>query len=163
FVYFLNNYNAADKPVLSEIVQNEIRGCELGIKLSAEPAENKVQLMHLNNNVNSPETEFAPIPFTDDVLYYSSTMSNKARICFTMREKGGDWKKSAQPKNFPDIPNEHFCNGTLTPDNKRFYFTICQSQESWGGLTTRCEINVIKKNRRYLDHATASARLHQPR
>lgn len=145
FVYFLNNYNAADKPVLSEIVQNEIRGCELGIKLSAEPAENKVQLMHLNNNVNSPETEFAPIPFTDDVLYYSSTMSNKARIYFTMREKGGDWKKSAQPKNFPDIPNEHFCNGTLTPDNKRFYFTICQSQESWGGLTTRCEINVIKK------------------
>lgn len=145
FVYFLNNYNGDDKALITEIVQNEIRGCELGIKLSAEPLNNGIQVLHLNSNVNSPETEFAPIPFNDNVLYFSSTMSNKARIYFTMREKDGDWKKSTPPKNFPDIPNDHFCNGTLTPDSKRFYFTLCKSVESWGGLTTRCEINVIKK------------------
>jgi hypothetical protein len=145
FVYFLNNYSGADKAVMSEIVQNEIRGCELGIKLTSEMLAADVSVLHLGTNINSPETEFAPIAFTDDVLYFSSTMSNKARIYFTMRDKGEDWKKAAPPKSFPEIPNEHYCNGSLSPDGKRFYFTICKSIESWGGLTTRCEINVIKK------------------
>lgn len=145
FVYYREKYSGADRAILQEVVQNEILGCELGIKLSGEPMTKDVQLLHLSGEVNSPETEFAPIPFNDNVLYFSSNMSNKAKIYFTMREKEGDWKKAAPPKNFPEIPNEHFCNGTLTPDGKRFYFTICKSIENWGGLTTRCEINMIKK------------------
>ncbi|MEZ5058759.1 MAG: hypothetical protein R2879_17120 [Saprospiraceae bacterium] len=145
FVYYLNNYNEGDKAIITEVVQNEIRGCELGIKLYSEDAPENVKVLHPGNEINSPETEFAPIPFNDDVLYFSSTVSNKARIYFTMRDKSGNWKKAGPPKNFPELPDKHYGNGTLTPDGKRFYFTICESEENWGGLTTRCEINVIKK------------------
>lgn len=144
FIYFIERYKGEDKAVVDRIVQNEIRGCELGIKFG-ENSSPEIDVFHLSTQVNSPETEFAPIPFNENVLYYSSTMSNKARIYFTMRDGDGNWAKAGAPKNFPVIENKHFCNGSLSPDGQRFYFTICQSKESWGGLTTRCDINMIKK------------------
>lgn len=145
FVYFINNYNGADKSTVNEIVQAEIRGCEEAIKMTSAPRNNQVEIYHLSEQVNSLETEFAPIPFNEKVLYFSSTMSNKARIYFTMRNDEGVWDKAILPKQFPPMPDIHFCNGSLSPDGQRFYFTICESKENWGGLTTRCDINVIKK------------------
>jgi hypothetical protein len=145
FIDYLNKYEEGDKAIITEIVQNEIRGCELGLELYGQEMPTNVEIIHPGDAINSPETEFAPIPFNDDVLYYSSTVSSKAQIYFTMRNKAGKWKQAGPPKNFPDLPGQHYGNGTLTPDGKRFYFTICESEENWGGLTTRCEINVIKK------------------
>lgn len=145
FIDYLNKYEEGDKAIITEIVQNEIRGCELGLKFYGEEMPDNVKIIHPGDAINSPETEFAPIPFNDDVLYFSSTVSSKAQIYFTMRNKAGEWKQAGPPKNFPELPGQHYGNGTLTPDGKRFYFTICESEENWGGLTTRCEINVIKK------------------
>lgn len=145
FVYFINNYNGLDKATVNEIVQAEIRGCEEAIKMTSAPVNNQVEIYHLSEQINSLETEFAPIPFNEKVLYFSSTMSNKARIYFTMRNDEGVWDKAILPKQFPPMPDIHFCNGSLSPDGQRFYFTICESKENWGGLTTRCDINVIKK------------------
>lgn len=141
-VYFLNNYKGADKDIISELVQNEIRGAELGIKLSSFPDEN-VDIQHLSSNINTPETEFAPFAFNDETMYYSSTMAARAEIYRTLKVNG-EWSKPEKPVGFPDIENDHFCNGNLSPDNKRFYFTICKSKESWGGLTTECDLFVIR-------------------
>ena len=141
-VYFLNNYKGADKDIISELVQNEIRGCELGIKMNAFPDED-VEIQHLSSNINTPETEFAPFAFNDETLYYSSTMAARAEIYRSLKVNG-EWTKPEKPGGFPDIENDHFCNGNLAPDNKRFYFTICKSKESWGGLTTECDLFVIK-------------------
>ncbi len=142
-VYFLNNYKGADKDIISELVQNEIRGCELGIKMNAFPDED-VEIQHLSSNINTPETEFAPFAFNDETLYYSSTMAARAEIYRTLKVNG-EWSRPERPSGFPDIENDHFCNGNLAPDKKRFYFTICKSKESWGGLTTECDLFVIKK------------------
>jgi hypothetical protein len=103
-----------------------------------------VTLEHLSSNVNTPETEFAPFPFGDEALYFSSTMAKRAEIYRTVKS-GGDWSKATPIENFPVIETGHFCNGTLTPDANRFYFTICKSVESWGGLTTQCEIYVTRR------------------
>lgn len=143
-VYFLNNYSGADKDIISEIVQNEIRGSELGIKLSVNPDPN-IEVQHLSSNINTPETEFAPYAFNDETIYYSSTMAARAEIYRTIKTNG-KWGKPERPNGFPVIEGDHFCNGNLSPDNKRFYFTICESKESWGGLTTECELHVIKNN-----------------
>ena len=143
-VYFLNNYKGGDKDIISELVQNEIRGCELGIKMNAFPDED-VEIQHLSSNINTPETEFAPFAFNDETLYYSSTMAARAEIYRSLKVNG-EWTKPERPGGFPDIENDHFCNGNLAPDNKRFYFTICKSKESWGGLTTQCDLFVIKSN-----------------
>lgn len=144
YIYFIDNYKGKDADIVNKIVQTEIKGCELGLKLGNR-SNSDIELEHLSSSINTPEAEFAPLSFADDVLYYSSTMSDKARIYRSQRQDGV-WSKAALPDNFPVIDGQHFCNGTLAPDGQRFYFTICQSVENWGTLTTRCEIYGIKRN-----------------
>ena len=71
-------------------------------------------------------------------------MGGRAQI-YRSQKVRGEWSKATTPASFPAIDDDHFCNGTLTPDSKRFYFTICKSIESWGGLTTRCELYVTRR------------------
>ena len=149
FVDFLAKYQGADKPVMQQIVQNEIRGTELGLQMTVvgEP-DPSVIVSHLGPNINKPvETEFAPIGFTDDVLYFSSTWGARARI-YRSQLIDGAWGAAEQPGNFPQIQEGHYCNGTLAPDMNRFYFTICENDEQWGGMSSRCEIYVIKRDGR---------------
>ena len=145
FATFKENYKGPEKNNYQKAAQAEIQGCELALQLEETEGEvPSLEIEHLSSSINSNETEFAPIPITDKLLYFSSTMNARAQIYASTKE-GEQWSKAVLPPNFPQIENEHFCNGTLSPDGKRFYFTICKSTETWGGLTTRCEINVIKK------------------
>jgi hypothetical protein len=125
-------------------VQNELRGCELAAQFAVKGDNPDIFVEHLSSNINTPETEFAPFPFGDEALYFSSTMAKRAEIYRSIKS-GSDWSKSTPVENFPVIENDHFCNGSLTPDANRFYFTICKSVESWGGLTTQCQIYVTRR------------------
>ncbi|MCF8247928.1 MAG: SPOR domain-containing protein [Saprospiraceae bacterium] len=145
FVKFLGNYNGADKTAISQIVQTELRGCELAAQYTIKGDDPNIVLEHLSSNINTPETEFGPIPFSDEALYFSSTMAKRAEIYRSIRTAGSDWGKASPIDNFPVIEGDHFCNGALTPDASRFYFTICKSEEKWGGLTTHCEIFVTRR------------------
>ncbi len=144
-VSFLGNYNGVDKATVTQLVQTELRGCELAAQFAIKGDDPNIVLEHLSSNVNTPETEFGPIPFSDEALYFSSTMAKRAEIYRTIRSAGTDWGKSSPIDNFPVIEGDHFCNGSLTPDASRFYFTICKSEEKWGGLTTHCEIYVTRR------------------
>lgn len=144
-VKFLGSYNGADKTTVSQIVQTELRGCELAAQFTIKGDDPNIIMEHLSSNVNTPETEFGPIPFSDEALYFSSTKAKRAEIYRSIRQSGADWGKASPIENFPAIENDHFCNGSLTPDASRFYFTICKSEEKWGGLTTHCEIFVTRR------------------
>lgn len=143
-VDFLGKYQGSDKATVSQIVQTELRGCELAAQLAVTGPAADITLEHLNTNINTPETEFAPFPYGDEALYFSSTMGKRAEIYRSIKS-AGMWSKAAPIENFPVIQNDHFCNGTLAPDASRFYFTICQSTESWGGLTSQCAIYVTRR------------------
>ena len=143
-VNFLGHYQGADKAKVSAIVQNELRGCELAAQMAVKGADAGVFIELMSSNINTPETEFAPFPFSDEALYFSSTMAKRAEIYRSIKSKGV-WGKATPIENFPVIEGDHFCNGTLTPDASRFYFTICKSVEKWGGLTTHCEIYVTRR------------------
>jgi hypothetical protein len=143
-VNFLGHYAGADKAVVSQIVQMELRGCELAAQMAIKGDDPNIAVEHLNNNINTPETEFAPFPYGDEALYFSSTMAKRAEI-YRSLQSNGIWGLATPIENFPVIEKDHFCNGTLTPDASRFYFTICKSVEKWGGLTTHCEIFVTRR------------------
>ena len=143
-VNFLSKYKGDDKALVSVVVQNEIRGCELAAQMASKGEDVNIRIDHLGSNVNTPETEFAPFPFGEEVLYFSSTMGQRAEIYRSLKING-EWAKSTPIENFPVIEEKHFCNGTLTPDTKRFYFTICENEEAWGGMTTRCQIYVTQR------------------
>ena len=139
FVYFLNNYDAPNKVVIEEIVQKELAGCELGIKEKELATNSKLTIEHLDRNVNSSNPEFAPIPFSDGILYFSSMRKGKAKI-FRSQLQDGEWGRATLPRGFKSLEDQHFCNGSFSPDTKSFYFTICEQGEAWGGLTSTCAI-----------------------
>ncbi len=144
FADFLANYQGSDKSEVARMVQNEIKGCALARKYANNVNSLDVEVTHLSEAINTPETEFAPLPFNDEILYYSSTMAQRAAI-YRSKKSDGQWSKGKVPESFPKIENDHFCNGSLSPDQKRFYFTICKSVESWGGLTTVCNLYVTER------------------
>ncbi len=146
FRSFRQSYSGSGKDVLENIIETEIQGCELAAQMPEQSTEDlEVQLLGVG--VNSESDEFAPISFADQVLYFSSTRGNRARIYRSEQNSEGEWLSASIPQNFPVIQGEHYCHGTLTPDGNRFYFTICsvEEQEKFNNLSSRCEIFVIKR------------------
>jgi tetratricopeptide (TPR) repeat protein len=144
FSNFIGAYQGTDLDEMVPIVANEIRGCELAANPPGKDQPSGVKLVHLSDLINSRATEFAPIPFNEEILYFSSTKDGRAQI-YRAENTDGEWSQSALLTNFPEIEKDHFCNGALTPDNKRFYFTICQTLEKKGEPVSRCEIYVTKR------------------
>jgi WD40-like Beta Propeller Repeat len=146
FKFFEANYTEKDRPEVVAIIQNDLKGCQLGIDLTLAraPSELPVDVSHLPDHVNTPENEFAPVPFGDDILYFSSLVSGAAKIYRTQRVEG-KWVQSANLKEFPAIEEAHFGNGVFAPDGKRFYFTECGNYGSGNGLRARCEIYMTKR------------------
>ena len=143
FVYFINGYNGDDKDVVSNIVQDEIRGCELGMAMLEKETEG-INFEHLSDNVNSKAADFAPVPFSDDVLYYTSNMVGETKMYLTQRN-GGVWSRSKVPKNFPKIEAPHFGNGAFSPDNKSFFYTQCGEVDATGRMVFNCQIYVTQR------------------
>lgn len=145
FVYFINGYNGKDKSVVAGIVQDEIRGCELGMAMLESTEEKNITIEHLSENVNSKGSDFAPIPFGDDVLYYTSNMVGESKMYIT-RANAGVWGRSKVPKNFPKIAAPHFGNGAFSPDNKRFFYTQCGKVDATGRMFQECMIYYTERS-----------------
>ena len=141
FQNFRDTYTGEGKMVLEEIVQIELRGCDLAKNMTPQEG---VEEIRPGNTINTADNEFAPVSITPDVLFFSSTMGGQARI-YRSDYLGLSWGKSTTPPNFPLIQNGQYCHGSLAPDGSRFYFTICENKGKFDNLTTRCEIFVIRK------------------
>jgi len=144
FIYFINAYQGSDKGIVSNIVSNEVKGCDFGIDLAKSNQRATIQVQHLTENINSPAIEFAPIPYSDDLLYYSSTMKGNQSYLFRSQRKNGEWKKAVVAEGLPNFQNKHFANGSFAPDAKRFYFTLCDNGD---GLNSKCEIYALKREK----------------
>lgn len=145
FSEFQQNYEGKDRVRILQLAANDIEGCEMALRFKEENLKAQVVLENPGENVNTIANEFAPIPFSDDILYFSSDMKgNKARI-YRSQRIGGEWIQAVEPK-FPNTPEGHLGNGTFTPDGKRFYFTICKSDKIWDGIQAQCEIYVTKRS-----------------
>ncbi len=143
FAEFRDGYTSSNKAILADIIATEIEGCELGKTLPAQ-ANPGVEIVTAGSSINTSDNEFAPLSFSKDVLYFSSSMGGQARI-YRATASNGAWGKGGTPENFPVIKNGQYCQGTLTPDGQRFYFTICDAKGSFDNRKTRCEIYVIKR------------------
>lgn len=143
---FLDTYQGEDQAAISTIVKQDIRGCGLAQQWSKRAA-GKNTLQHLQE-INSGQQEFAPLPFSDDILYFSTNQEGKVKILRTQR-KEGKFSRAIEP-NLPRTPGGHFCHGTFTPDNERFYFTVCQGDENWKGIQSKCDLYVtMRENNRW--------------
>ena len=140
FNNFMSNYNGGDKEAVREIVDTEVQGCNFALK-AQEYTNANISISHLDPNVNTDKTEFAPIPFNNDVLYYSSTVSGVSKVFRTQKNKNGTWMTRQVPPIFTGkMEKPHFGNGSFTPDGKRFFFTQCDLVE---GGKPKCQIYLM--------------------
>jgi|GEM_PF-1088705 len=124
FNTFLEVYQGEDKDIYKELVENEIKGCNYALK-AKEYTDPLVTLEHLSPKINSAKTEFAPIPFANNVLYFSSTVKGTAKIHRTVKQDD-EWVRPQIPSIFVGkMERAHFGNGSFTEDGLRFYFTQC--------------------------------------
>lgn len=126
FEEFLIEYQGSDKALYKDLVDNEIRGCNYSLK-AQEYTDPTVTMQHLPSPINTSRTEFAPIPFNNNVLYFSTTSKGVAKIHRSQRDENGNWSRPEVPQIFVGkMEKPHFGNGTFSDDGKRFYFTECQ-------------------------------------
>ena len=137
FQDFLDAYSGQGRTILEDIIRKEVKGCDLAAKLPLT-TNRSIELQFAGPNINSSSNEFSPF-FAGGQLFLSSDKSGKARI-ISSRIFGGSWDNATTPTNFPVINKEHYANATITPDGSKMYFTICNSDNSWDQLKTRCEI-----------------------
>lgn len=150
FKWFARDYKGPGKEQLDKIIVSDIKGCEMGIELAAQkPKTLPIEVQILPEWVNSPENEFAPVPFTDDLLYFSSLVGGRAKLFRTARQDG-QWSTPIEPQGLPEMAAEHFGSGAFSPDGSRFYFTQCSAVNpdlvGGNGLRAHCEIFVIRRS-----------------
>ncbi len=139
FVLFISNYRGGDFQSMSAKVEKEKKGCELALQTEGQKSTLKVE--HLAGDINSDVTEFAPIPFSDDIIYFSSNVEGAAKV-YRAQRKDGKWGNPTVPKIFTKIEQTHFGNGSFSPDNKRFYFTQCEDKKKTFGV--HCQLYVME-------------------
>lgn len=135
FTDFIQSYNGAGKEVLAEVVQTEIAGCQL------EAIASNAEVIYLGGDLNTSANEIAPLPLSDNLLYFTADVGSSAKI-YRSRRQGNLWSKGSTPENFPIIPGGQYGHGSLSPTGTSFYFSICEPSGNFQSGETRCEIFV---------------------
>jgi tetratricopeptide (TPR) repeat protein len=148
YTQFLKTYVGADKKTLEGIVVLEMRGCDYALQLiEAKKTKKNTDLRFeiLPEGVNSVENEFAPIPVTDDLLYFSSNWQGSAKIYRIIRQEG-KWSRPELAQGLPTPVEQHFGNGCFSPDGSRFYFTQCAGVKNQKEGRAICSIYMTRRN-----------------
>ncbi|MEL7220587.1 MAG: tetratricopeptide repeat protein, partial [Bacteroidota bacterium] len=140
----IDNYTGQDRAILQDILRVEMRGIDLASNMSAN-IDRRLEILHPGVTINSDKDEFAPVSIAENTIYLTSTIGDQARIYESQRQ-GRNWSKADAPAGFPVVQGGQYSNGAMSPDNQRFYFTICNNDSGWNGVNTRCEIYVTKRS-----------------
>lgn len=141
---YLKSYKADNRPQQQELVNREIEGCKLALRMLADSAESAYRISYPGLVINTGFTEYAPVPFGENVLYFSSNRKGSSKI-YKSEWDGSSWSKPVVPPIFPKDEKEHFGNGSFSHDFSRFYYTKCKEIETRDGLKAKCDIYVIMR------------------
>lgn len=150
FKWFAKDYKGPGKGLLDRIIVNDIRGCEMGIELAtaAKPKELPIEVQLLPEYTNSPENDFAPLPYTNDALYYTSYVQGNAKLFRTIRQDG-TWSQPEIPQGLPELTKDQLGSGCFSSDGQRYYYTTCSKPDpdktKGNPLHNHCEIFVIQR------------------
>ncbi|HXH17971.1 MAG TPA: OmpA family protein [Chitinophagales bacterium] len=152
FSIFINRYLADDSKEYHELARKHIEGCDLAKNLMEKPL--RVKIEHLDENINNPFTDYAPMPAGND-LYFSSIKSDSVldlqqlkgvdyySKIYLSHNENNSWTKGEPIGEPVNSPKYHVGNSTLSPDGTRLYFTRCCPKKR--KVKMNCEIMVSKK------------------
>jgi tetratricopeptide (TPR) repeat protein len=126
FRAFKSKYNGPDKKAVMDRVDMEIQGCTFAKKALESPTEG-VSLTLLSPAVNSDKNDFAPIPFRNNSLYFSSDDGGTAKI-YKVEGNGAKFNNRQEFEVSQAIEGA-VANGSFTPDGMRFYFSQTKEED----------------------------------
>lgn len=154
FSDFKKNLNKLpDQAIYKKLLKCEQDGIEMARK-NDKPKDIKV--LHLDKTVNNNHVDMSPLYFGHNTLIYASLWLDTLRYFmpgdtgqkapvrqFYIAKRTGDSWMGTGPARYPfNHPELHSCNGALSPDGKRFYFSRCV--KNWKGETI-CGVYVSRK------------------
>ena len=142
FDQFLQTYAGPDQEVLAQRIAAEVAGCRLALQ-EARP-QSTLQMDHAGKHINSTAADFGPVPYGDDIVYFTSTRDGMARIYRSLLNRGR-WEKPEVPQGLPTSANKHIANGAFSTSGNAFYYTICEQRTDQEKLGTRCELYVMTR------------------
>ncbi len=145
FVKLSKKYKGENSSLIRKWSKLEAQGCDFGIASLASPVP--ADLTHLEKNVNSNYSDFAPVIFDENTILYTSLPTDTAIMLegkttdyylklYKSKFENGSYSKGEIYHNF-NAPDMHTANGALSPDKKRFYFTRCKEEK---GFKPICKI-----------------------
>ncbi len=152
FEEFKGQY-AGEQSELKDYSDVEIEGCKLAKQLMAAPV--RVNIEHLDENINNKFTDFAPRPNGEDAMIFGSIISDTA-IAYSDLDKDSNYRSKIYSSSYADgawskkdqLPaplNEegyHSGNAMYSSDGNTIYFTRCEENNDLG---MDCKILMSKK------------------
>ena len=140
FSVFSNDYTGSDKIQILRFVENEMKGCEIG-RSKAGFSLDSIEVVILDEQINTEFQELAPIPINDDLLYFSSNSNGNISLYKSERDAEGIWSAPITPETLPMVRQSNFCHGSFSPDYTKFYFSVCSDFEGeWREDELNCSI-----------------------
>lgn len=147
FEAFAKSYRGSERRYRSWALI-EANGCSAAMEAMTFPQ--KVDILHLNDTVNSAYTDVSPMMWNDSTLLFASLPSDSiirvndrdtTTFAYYVQFYTSVWRDTgfADTKLFDkfNYPDAHSANGTYSKDGKRFYFSKCKDNTK-GKLN--CEI-----------------------
>ncbi|MBK6997446.1 MAG: PD40 domain-containing protein [Lewinellaceae bacterium] len=106
-----------------QVVRNEIAGCNLAADLleQQDTQTPRPSIAWLPPPIASTDNEFAPIPFSDTLLYFSQAREKQAVLMRCTKRKSA-WQAPTEAFGLPPAAAQGFLCGSFSPDGQRFYF-----------------------------------------
>lgn len=116
-------YAGDHKEVILQVLDNEIAGCDLldRMREQSDTSQPTSVIAWLRAPVASPENEFAPLPFSDTLLYFTQVRGQQS-VLMRSSKKAAVWQSPAEAFGLPASAAKGFLCGSFSPDGQRFYF-----------------------------------------
>lgn len=116
----------------------EAAACDFALLLKASP-DNSIQVIHLDSNVNSKVSEYAPIQ-VDSVLYFSSLRDGKDKdkknninfnkLYTSIQRDSVKWLMASELDTLFNKNKIHNANTAFSADFKKVYITRCNQKNA---------------------------------
>ncbi len=140
-IIFASLLNEISNSKLEAKINNEIMGCQFALD-QLEGYDVKpygIDIAQLDYSINSEKSDFAPFHVSDTKMYYSTLQDGNAKIR-SSAWVDGEWATGSETKGFAAFKNKHFCNAIVNAEDNEMFFTICDEDQVWGGLSSRCDL-----------------------
>ena len=145
FLLYLNGYDGKDRDNVQERIEDYINGCTAAIRQTDSVESKKIQFEHLSATINSVEDDVAPMPFGEDILYFTNITNGNSKL-LRSQQLSNDWSLAQDVQGLPLLGNFSIENGVFSSDGSRFYCTACQMVQVKKEKKRTCAIYVLKRS-----------------